>query len=150
MLGHSMRTASSISIILFASLIAMADEPRLEPQMSIEERVIQARLIVIGKLETWGIIGRQVTTSVRVEQTLFGSVPTNKSLFVSYSCTYRLIPEIMSRTHVPKKGARWIFFLTDEEVKQRPGTNYFTRAIGPYRYAHDGLELATEEVVKQV
>ena len=118
--------------------------------MSLDERVVQARLIVIGKLGPPGIAGRHVTTSVRVEQTLFGSVPTNKTLFVSYQSTRRLNPEIMSRTHVPKRGSRWIFFLTDEQVNQPLGTNYFARAIGPYRYAHDGLELATEEVVKQV
>ena len=145
-----MRTTSPIFILLFASLIAIAGEPRLEPQMSLEERVVQARLIVIGKLGPPGDTGRHVTTSLRVEQTLFGSVPTNKTLFVSYQSTRRLTPEITSLTHVPKRGSRWIFFLTDEEVKQPPGTNYFTRAIGPYRYAHDGLELATEEVVKQV
>ena len=118
--------------------------------MSFQERVGQARLIVVGKFGPPGNTGRRTTTSVKIEQVLLGSVPTNKTLQVSYTGTGRLIPEIMSRTHSPKPGSRWIFFLTDEDVKQPPGTNYFTRAVGQYQYAHDGMELATEEALKQV
>jgi hypothetical protein len=147
-----MRATLFIFPILFISLVVFADDARLEPQMSLEDRVAQSKLIVIGKQGPPGPTGKLVNTSVRVEQVLFGSVPTNMTLHVFYRSTYRLIPDIASQKpmNFPKGGSRWVFFLTDKGVNQPPGTNYFTRAIGAYQYAHDGLELATEEVVKQV
>jgi len=145
-----MRAHLSIFAIWFAALATFAGDPQLPPQMSIEDRVIQAKLIVIGKFGPPGDTGRNVNTSVRVERVLFGSVLTNTILWVAYRSNGRLIPEILSRTEIPKPGSRWVFFLTDEGLKQPPGTNYFTRAIGRSQYAHDGLELATDEVVKQV
>ena len=138
--------------IVVISLVALADGPELEPQMSLEDRVAQAKLIVIGKQGFPGPTGRRVNTSVRVEQILFGSIPTNMTLYVAYYGTLRLLPDVASRKPMtfPKGGSRWIFFLTDEGLKQPPGTNYYTRAIGQYKYAHDGLELASDETVKQV
>jgi hypothetical protein len=150
--GHftAMRFTFAVFVIAVASLAVFSEELPLEARMSLEERVAQAKLIVAGRFGPRGIMGKHMDTSVRVEQVWFGAVPTNKSLFVSYTSTRWLIPEVASRTHLPKPGSRWIFFLTDEGVKQPAGTNYYTRAVGPYRYAHDGLELATEDMVKHV
>src|SRR5258708_3152283 len=103
-----------------------ADDVPLEERMSFEERVAKAELILIGKLGPPGDRGRHTTASVRVEEVLFGVISTNKTLFVSYSGTRWLIPGVASRTHQPKPGLRWVFFLTAEGVTQPPGTNYFT------------------------
>src|SRR5207244_55777 len=121
------------------------------PRMSLSERVSNSTLVAVGKLGLSTSMGGRITTaSVKVEEVLFGSFPTNKTLFVSSKGTAWLIPEIVSRTSPPRRGSRWIFFLTDKDIKQGDGTNYFTRAVGPYMYAHDGLELAAEETLKQV
>jgi hypothetical protein len=80
-----------------------------------------------------------------------GSIPTNRTLFVSYTSSLWLMPDVAAYPGpLPKPGSRWIFFLTDAGVKQVPGTNYFTRAVGPHKYAHDGLELAKDETRKGV
>jgi hypothetical protein len=147
-----MRATLSIFALLFISLVLFADDSQLEPQMSLEDRVAQSKLIVIGKQGPPGPTGKLVHTSIVVEQVLFGGIPTNMTLYVFYRSTNRLVPDLASRKpmNFPKGGSRWIFFLTDEGVKQPPGTNYYSRAIGERQYAHDGLELATEEAVKQV
>jgi hypothetical protein len=147
-----MRAPLSIFAIVFISLVVFADDSFLEPQMSLEDRVAQSKLIAIGKQGPPGIFGKHVNTSVVVEQVLFGSIPTNMTLYVSYRSTLRLAPDLASQKpmNFPKGGSRWILFLTDEGVKQPPGTNYYTCAIGEHQYAHDGFELATEEAVKRV
>jgi hypothetical protein len=137
-----------ISLALAGSLLAggVPDDPR----MPLFNRVSEATLIVVGKLGPPGSNGKHVTTSFRVEEVLFGSLPTNKTLFVSYSSTGWLIPDVASRTDTPKASSRWIVFLTDQGVKQRETTNYYTRAVGPYGYAHDGFALAKEKTLEQV
>ena len=141
--------ATAVVFVSF-SVFADTDDSLLEPRMSMEERVAKAELIVIGRIGPPGNLGKHTTTSVVVEERVFGLFPTNTTLFVSYSASGWLIPEIASRTHVPKPNSRWIFFLTTEGLTQDRRTNYLTRAVGPSWYAHDGLEFATEEVVKRV
>jgi len=126
------------------------DPPPLEPLMTLPQRVEEARLILIGKFGPPGNTGKITTTSVQVEETLQGQYPTNRTLLVTYVGSNWLIPEIASRRDKPKAGSRWIFFLNDEDMKQPVATNYFTRAIGPKKYAHDGCELAKDETVKHV
>jgi len=119
--------------------------------MSLSDRVAEATLIVIAKLGPPGNTGRHTTTSLRVEEVLCGSFPTNKALFVSYSGTRWLIPDMFSRTDPPPKpGSRWIVFLTDKGITQPEGTNYLTPAVGPYEYAHYGFEPAKDEPRKEV
>ncbi len=123
-----------------------------EPQMALPERVAAANLIVLGKLGPPGNMGRHTTTSVKVDAVLRGSVPSGKTLWVSYTSSLWLIPEIAAASpeDVAPHGSRWIFFLTDAHVEQVAGTNYYTRAVGPNKYAHDGMELARDDVVKKV
>ena len=130
---------------------AETNDLQREPRMTLSERVAASTLIVVGRFGPPGNTGKRTTTSVQVEQTLFGSVPTNTTLFVSYTCSLWMIPGVFSYPDpLPKHGSRWIFFLTDVDVNQPPGTNYYTRAIGPHRYSHDAFELAQDPVLEQV
>src|SRR5687767_4873131 len=100
-----MRGVRTVFVVVFVSLAAFAADPPLEPRMSLQERVAQAKLIAVGKLGPPG--GQHTTTSVRVERVLFGTLLTNKTLLITYTGTRWLIPEIASRTHVPRRGSRW-------------------------------------------
>src|SRR6266481_4074206 len=94
---HEMRTLYAILIAVSAVYAAASDAPPSEPRMSLSDRVAEATLIVIAKLGPPGNTGRHTTTSLRVEEVLCGSFPTNKALFVSYSGTRWLIPDMFSR-----------------------------------------------------
>ena len=119
--------------------------------MTLPERVAGATLITVGKFGPPGNTGKLTTTSVRVEEVLLGSIPSGKTLFVTYTSSLWLIPEIAAYPEpVAKPGSRWIFFLSDADVKQVAGTNYYTRAVGPHKYAHDGFELANDEMLQKV
>jgi hypothetical protein len=146
-----MQTFGTISVTGLICCAVVAGEISREPRMALPERVDAATLIVFGKFGPPGNTGKHTTTSVRVDEVLRGSVPKGKTLWVSYTSSLWLIPEVAAYPGpVAPHGSRWVFFLTDTDVKQVPGTNYYTRAVGPYRYAHDGFELAKDEVVKQV
>ena len=145
-----MRTICVILVAAFFSWVAVAGDLPSEPRMPLSNRVAEATLILVGKLAPPGNIGKHTTTSLQVEEVLCGSFPTNRTLFVSYSGTGWLVPDMVSKTDPPKRGSRWIMFLTDKGVKQLDGTKYFTRAVGPHKYAHDGFELAKDEALKQV
>jgi hypothetical protein len=144
-----MRTIFVILAVFFSWVAVGGDSPP-EPRMSLSNRVAEATLIVVGKLGPPGNTGKRTTTSLQVEEVLFGSIPANRTLLVSYVGTRWLIPDMVSSTDPPKRGSRWIIFLTDKGVTQVEGTNYFTRAVGPHKYAHDGFELAKDEPLKQV
>ena len=96
------------------------------------------------------MLGHSCTAGFTVEETLFGSVPANKTLLITFRESSLLIPEVYSKTDPPVKGSRWIVFLTDQGLKQLDNTNYWTRAVGPSEYSHDGFELAKDETLKQV
>lgn len=136
---------------MLGALTLGADDRPSEPRMSLSERAANSTLVVVGTLGVSASMGgRSATAQVKVEEVLFGSIPTNKTLFVSYRYTSLLIPEAASRIGPVKRGSRWILFLTDKDEGQRGGTNYYTRAVGPHMYAHDGFELATPEALEKV
>jgi hypothetical protein len=138
---------------LLAPFVAMGQE---EPRMSLEERVAAAKLIVVGKLEILPG-GKHSTCKVEVSQVLYGTMSTNKTLHVFYNSSQWLVPEIMSRTYPMKRGQSYICLVTDEGEPQHDPNIYDTRAVGKGTfgkggsfYAHDGFELATDEVLKKV
>jgi hypothetical protein len=148
---RDMKTCIAIVVVALLSWAIRSEEMRREPRMTLPERVAGSTLIAVGKFGPPGNTGKLTTTPIRVEEVLIGSVPSGKTLIVSYTSSLWLIPEVAAYPGpVAKPGSRWIFFLTDADVKQVAGTNYYTRAVGPHKYAHDGFELAGDEVLKQV
>lgn len=112
---------------------------------SVEERVAEATLIVVGKLrDPHGMTKHSQSCRVGVEQILFGAIPTNKTLIVSYTGTARFYPGVI--TPLPK-DQRYLCFVTSEGVEQESDLNYLTRAVGKSSYAHDAFQPATEKEV---
>jgi hypothetical protein len=148
---RDMKTLAAISLAALICCSVLAGEMSREPRMALPDRVAAANLIVLGKFGPPGNTGKRTTTSVKVDEVLRGSVPSGQTLWVSYTSSLWLIPEVAvaSPGQVAPHGSRWIFFLTDADVEQVPGTNYYTRAVGPHKYAHDGMELAKDDVVKK-
>jgi hypothetical protein len=146
-----MKTFAAVSIAWLICYVVLAGEISREPRMALPERVAAAKLIVLGKFGPPGNTGKHTTTSVLVAEVLRGSLPKGQTLWVSYTSSLWLIPEVAAYPGpVAQHGSRWVFFLTDTDVKHVRGTNYYTRAVGPQKYAHDGFELANDEVVRQV
>ena len=142
-----MRAIAAIPMIVCLSFAALAGDP---PRMSLSNRVEQATLVVVGKLAGPYTMGHACTVWFAVDETLFGSVPTNRTLRIDFRLSSLLIPEIASKTGPAPRGSRWIVFLTDQGLEQTEKTIYRTRAVGPYGYAHDGFELANDGTIKQV
>jgi hypothetical protein len=146
-----MKAFPSVVLALLICYAVVAAEISREPRMALPDRVAAANLIVVGKFGPPGHAGKHTTTSVHVDEVLRGFIPNGKTLWVSYTGSLWLMPGVSAYPGpLPKHEARWIFFLTDADVKQVPGTNYYTRCVGPHKYAHDGFELVKDEAVKQV
>src|SRR5258707_15035882 len=96
------------TILATTTWVAVAVEMTHEPRMSLSNRVAEANLIVLAKQGPPGPTGRHVSTSLNVEQVLFGSWPTNRTLYVSYSGTSWLMPDVYSTTDPPQRGPRWV------------------------------------------
>jgi hypothetical protein len=123
-----------------------------ESLRSIEDRVREAKFIVLGRLGS-GKEGKNQIRDVHIEKVLLGNRSISTAVIVArFKCTNLLIPGVASTTG--KHGnerSKWILFLTDEGVKQDPSGNKFqTRAIGKFEYAHHGLELADLHAIARV
>jgi hypothetical protein len=138
------------SLLILCALMAAAGGSlaQTEPYpIPLEDRVAQATLIVVGKLRDPGGFSRPAQSCrIEVEQVLFGNIPTNKTLVVSYSATARFTPRI---THDIQHHS-YICFVTSEGVEQESSATYVTRAVGRSRYSHDGFELATDKALRDV
>jgi hypothetical protein len=119
--------------------------------LPLEDRVKEAKLIVVGKLRGYVTISKHQDSSwVDVEEVLSGIGPTNKTLLVWYSTDRQFIPGIASSTHHVTPTNRYICFLTCDQNTQSSSNTFQARAVGKWRYAHDAFELATEKALKEV
>lgn len=126
--------------------VAFAISAQTDPySRSVEERLAEATLIVIGKLrDPQGSTRHSQSCRVEVEQILFGAIPTNKTLIVSYTGTARFYPGV---TAPSTSDQRYLCFVTSEGVAQKAELKYLTQAVGKSRYAHDAFQPATEKEV---
>jgi hypothetical protein len=137
--------------MLLCSFPVSADESEHESKMSLEERVNQSELIVVGKLgRNIYMSGNNYRGPIQIEEVLLGTVPTNKVLHAYYKATLWLIPRIAAGNGIkPDKDASWILFLNGD-VNQPSGSNYLASVVGEKHYAQDGLVLAEKKTIKQV
>jgi hypothetical protein len=128
-----------------ASFLAIGASAQTEPYpRPVEDRVEEATLIVVGRLrEAQGPTKHQQSCRIEVDQVLFGAIPTNKTLMVSYSGTARFYSGFVGAL----KDKNFLCFVTSDGVEQKSDSKYLTRAVGRSRYAHDAFELATEKEV---
>ena len=137
------------SLIIFCALtaIALGGLSQTEPYpIPLEDRIAQATLIVVGKLRIPQVKSVHTSCRIEVEQVLFGAIPTNKTLVVSYSESARFSP---GRTHKVEKES-YICFVTSSGIEQKSSGTYATRAVGRSGFAHDGFELATDKALQDV
>lgn len=143
---NGMRYAIVLCMWVVLGAFAQAQEP-----MPLERRVREAKLIVVGKLQGTVTISKHKDSSiVEIEKVLLGSVPTNKVLLVWYAGSRLLTPGIASSTHQISPTNSYICFLTFDHSPKAKTDTFHTHAIGKGHYAHNGLQLATEEALKQV
>ena len=133
--------------VLFCAVtfLAIGASAQTEPYpRPVEDRVAEATLIVVGKLrEPQGLTKHEQSCRIEVNQVLFGAIPTNKILIVSYTGTAHFYPGL---SHAVKDES-YLCFVTSEGIEQKSDSKYLTRAVGRSRYAHDGFKLATEKEV---
>ena len=123
-----------------------------QPKMTLEQRVNQATLVVLGTLEppaSWS--GRKrIGGTVTVHQILFGSLGTNRTIHIDYRRSDWMDPWVFSRTWpLPTTNSRCIFFLTSAGVAGSSAMKDLLRPVGPSGYIHDGLELVDAKTLKQ-
>jgi hypothetical protein len=132
-----------------AFLLPLAAIGQDEPRMSLEDRVAAAKPIVVGKLDVLPG-GKHGSCEVTISDTLFGAIPTNKTLVIRYNSSSWLVPGMAPPM---KRGQSYICFVTDDAEPQNRGAGvYVTRAVGKNGsyYAHDGFELATDDMLGMV
>jgi hypothetical protein len=135
-----------IFLVVSSGSIARGQEP-----LHLADRVREAKLIVVGKLHPYVTVSRnQDSSTIEVEEVLFGAAPTNKTLMVWYQSDRLFTPGIASSTHHVSPTNHYICFLTYDGETQSVSGAVRMLAIGKRRYAHDAFEVATEATLKDV
>ena len=104
--------------------------------------------MVIGRIKPSILSKNSNTGYIEIEQILFGTVSTNKTVLVGYATDGHFIPGIFSITHRLDPTNRYICFLTNYAATPSPTSPPEMRVVGQARLACDGFELATEQAVR--
>jgi hypothetical protein len=132
-----------LTVLLKAGIAYCQNESQ---PMSLSNRVAQAELIVVGKVSAPATESRFSNASeITVEQVLYGSVPTNRTLVVWFAATRLFVPGLTgSRTN------RYICFLVRGAEHHDTPDTFEMLPVGPRRWAHNGFELATVQALDEV
>jgi hypothetical protein len=123
--------------------------PQSGDLLSLEEKVKEANLIVVGKLQPQNTVSKHLSGGhVEIEQVLLGTVATNKPLVVQYATDELFIPGIFSRTHAISRTNKYICFLTNGPAIQGSESALVSVPVGKRRLASNGFELLTDGTLK--
>jgi hypothetical protein len=136
-------------LIIVCALTVIALDSLAQPEpypILLEKRVAQATLIVVGKLRLPQLLSKHTDCRIEVEEVLFGAIPTNGTLVVSYTESGRFSPSLIRN----REKESYICFVTTEGVEQKSSLTYATRGVGQSAFAHDAFELATDKTLRDV
>jgi len=138
----------SLLVLLRPSIGHGQDESQ---PMSLSNRVAEAEFIAVGRVSGALTESRFSNYSdISIEQVLYGSVPTNKTLVAWYATTPLLIPGVASTTHSVSPTNRYICFLVRGSGDRDSPDRFVMTPVGPRRWAHNGFELATTHALDAV
>jgi len=125
--------------------------PQEQHPLPLETRVKEAKLIVIGRFKAYYTQSRIHNTGhVEIEEILFGTVSTHKTVMVDYSTEGHFIPGIASSTHrinsTNKYTNRYICFLTNPSTTRSSNSPPEMTIVGGT--ACNGFESVTEKALQ--
>jgi hypothetical protein len=137
-------------LLLLTPSIGFAQD--VSDPMSLSNRVVTADLVAIGKVSgpLMAVSKNSNYAEIQIERILFGSIPTNKTLVAWYAWTPLLVPGVSSSTHHVSPTNSYICFLVRRAADQDTKKWYVMSPVGARRYAHNGFELATSQVLDEV
>ena len=138
-------------LIGFIACCALTPGESPPERLSLKEKTEQATLVVVGTMSIPAQThGKDRVVAIKVENVLFTSHEVTKTLEFSYRRSSLSDPGVYSHSGtLIKSNTKCIFFLTSDGGTNS-SSNLMTRAVGPFAYAHDAIEVLDTNKLREV